>query len=72
MPATLKPRQKHPNKPPKRDLISVLFGWAYIIVAISLIVLLLSHSQPQGRLICEKNTLAPPLTGFGTCREEKQ
>ncbi len=62
---------KQPQKRQGRARISVLFGWAYIIVALSVIALLLTHSEPEGRMVCDRNTVAAPLTGFGACRVVK-
>lgn len=64
-----KPLGKKPL-PPKRNIVGILFGWAYIAVAIALIALILSRIEPAKRLVCDKNTYAPALIGFGTCREE--
>jgi len=62
--------KKTNKKLPKKDYISVLFGWAYIAVAISLIIMLLVNAQPEGKLVCDKSARGKPLIGFGACREE--
>ena len=57
------------RKDRKSSFISLLFGWIYILVALSIIFLLFNRPSPPDRLVCNR-ALGYSLTGFGSCHME--